>query len=49
MNNLEESGVIRVFEGTRVFKMDWNNLLLDSRLDFLNTYRTYDSVKGIRA
>ena len=49
MNNSEESGVIRVSKGTRVFKMVWNNLFLDSRSDFPNTCKTYDLVKGIRA
>ena len=49
MNNLEESGVIRVSEGIGVFKMVWNNLFLDSRSTFPNTCKTFDSVKGIRA
>ena len=49
MNNSEESGVIRVSEGTGVFKMVWNNLFLDSMSDFLNTCRTSDLVKGVKA
>ena len=49
MNNLEESGVIRVSEGTRVFKMVWNNFFLDSMSTFPNTCKTSDSVNKVRA
>ena len=49
MKNLEESGVMRVSEGAGVFKMVWNNLFLDSRSAFPNSYKTSDLVKGIRA